>query len=45
MKCRNSIIKNPLWFRKYWFTKRSRMKYEHRYKYHDCGPYGNPLNG
>lgn len=28
MKGKTSITKNPLWFRKYWFKKRSRMKKE-----------------
>lgn len=42
MKGKNSVIKNKLWLRKYWFSKSSRMKYEYRYKCHD-GIFGNPL--
>ena len=31
MDSKTSIHKNPLWFRKYWFKKQSRMRYRSRY--------------
>lgn len=34
MDSKTSIHRNPLWFRKYWFKKQSRMKYRCRYSNH-----------